>query len=374
MAVPIVRTDYDQLTTVAARFDQQADLTRSLLQQLRQQQEALQAGDWLGTGAQAFYAEMNGQVVPTLNRLAKALETANQTTRQISLVMKAAEDEAARILRANGAADRFGAAALKPAAVAGAADELGAVLANGAAGISGTADLAAGAGMSAFTGKPESVPEPPSRTGTTKGTVEDTVGIVGAVATVISILESGGIIAKAGVGTTIGAGLLPIGSFLLGLKWGLEAEEQEKRLTEFKTKMRVSAALTAVGIMRQRVVYENGPLLPPFNSELNEEGKRELEAVVKATDKSMNAEMDDMLKRDLVGSLYGSVKRPTVQEWQDLHDWYVEYNFRDMASIYSQSKYRVDSSDRYEHYHWWALTPSDRRSDGRMIRPGMKFE
>src|SRR4051794_36580220 len=99
MAAPIVRANYDQLTQTASQFGQQAEQVTRTLQQIKTQLDALQSGDWVGTGAQAFYAEMNGQVVPTLNRLARALEAARTTTLQVRQVMKAAEDEAARLLR-----------------------------------------------------------------------------------------------------------------------------------------------------------------------------------------------------------------------------------------------------------------------------------
>jgi hypothetical protein len=61
----------------------------------------MQAGDWIGEGATKFYGEMNSSVLPTLNRLVNALEAANRTTAQIQQLMKTAEEEAARVLRAD---------------------------------------------------------------------------------------------------------------------------------------------------------------------------------------------------------------------------------------------------------------------------------
>ena len=102
MPAHIVRADYDQLNHMAAAFAQQSELTRKALQQIRGCQDTLAGGDWLGQGANGFYAEMNGQVLPTLNRLARALDAASSTTRQIRAIMKAAEDEAARYLNQQG--------------------------------------------------------------------------------------------------------------------------------------------------------------------------------------------------------------------------------------------------------------------------------
>jgi uncharacterized protein YukE len=61
----------------------------------------LQGGDWVGQGARAFYAEMNSAVLPSLKRLSKALQSAQRVTQHISREIKAAEDEAAAILKDN---------------------------------------------------------------------------------------------------------------------------------------------------------------------------------------------------------------------------------------------------------------------------------
>ena len=102
MPPAVVRADYAELARMAACFAQQAEQSRRMLQRVRSEQATLQGGDWLGKGAQAFYAEMNGQVVPTLNRLVRAMEEAQRVTLQVSRLLKEAEDEAARCLRANG--------------------------------------------------------------------------------------------------------------------------------------------------------------------------------------------------------------------------------------------------------------------------------
>src|SRR6185503_8318252 len=65
--------------------------------------DVLEEGDWLGTGADKFYQEMNSQVLPTVARLAQALEQASATTKQISRIMKQAEGEAASLFKLEGA-------------------------------------------------------------------------------------------------------------------------------------------------------------------------------------------------------------------------------------------------------------------------------
>src|SRR3954468_23362297 len=102
MPAPRVRADYDVLAQVAQQFGQQGDSAQQLLGQLRQQMDVLQGGDWQGTGATAFYAEMNSAILPTMNRLVKAMQAAQQVTRQISTEMKSAEDGAAACFKGTG--------------------------------------------------------------------------------------------------------------------------------------------------------------------------------------------------------------------------------------------------------------------------------
>jgi WXG100 family type VII secretion target len=134
VATPKVRADYEALKQVAASFGGQAQAARQTLQSLNSQLEVLQGGDWVGQGATAFYQEMGSQVMPTMKRLAGALENAQRSTLQISQIMQAAEDEAARVLRGDGG----GAAG----AAAGAGAMLGAA-AGAAAGVAGAAAAAA---------------------------------------------------------------------------------------------------------------------------------------------------------------------------------------------------------------------------------------
>ena len=102
MPSPVVRADYDALKSMSQSFGQNATEARQSLQRLKSQMDALQSGDWVGQGAAAFYGEMNGTVVPTLNRLVKAMEEAQRITLQISQIMKSAEDEAAGYLNQQG--------------------------------------------------------------------------------------------------------------------------------------------------------------------------------------------------------------------------------------------------------------------------------
>lgn len=99
-----IRGDYDILAQIAGIFQQHASQTKSTVRRIKQNVGSLQGGDWVGKGATAFYREMEGEVLPALDRLGAALNSADQTTRQINAILKQAEEEAARILGSDGAA------------------------------------------------------------------------------------------------------------------------------------------------------------------------------------------------------------------------------------------------------------------------------
>jgi WXG100 family type VII secretion target len=79
---------------MAQSFRAQSENITKQTQQLKGDMDTLQSGDWIGQGAQAFYKELGDMVLPTMQRLQRALGEASRITQQISQIMKAAEDEA----------------------------------------------------------------------------------------------------------------------------------------------------------------------------------------------------------------------------------------------------------------------------------------
>ena len=67
------RANYDELNNAARRWAAEAERAQQMVATLKQNMDVLQGGGWVGQGARAFYAEMNGQVLPSLNRLVAAL-------------------------------------------------------------------------------------------------------------------------------------------------------------------------------------------------------------------------------------------------------------------------------------------------------------
>jgi len=89
-----IQARYDDLTDVANRFSQEAAEIEQMTQQVQSAMGNLEGGGWIGQAADAFFAEMNDEVLPAVKRLSEALEEANSSTKQISDIISNAEQEA----------------------------------------------------------------------------------------------------------------------------------------------------------------------------------------------------------------------------------------------------------------------------------------
>lgn len=97
----VLQTDYEQLQAIAGRFGQASQESAETLQRIQQQMARLQS-TWLGRGSAAFFAEMQGEVLPATKRLIEALAQAQQVTQQIAQMLRAAEQEAAALFKSEG--------------------------------------------------------------------------------------------------------------------------------------------------------------------------------------------------------------------------------------------------------------------------------
>jgi len=94
-----IRADYDQLEQVASQFANQSQAIQQMLQNVRSSMDPLEGGGWIGRGSDAFFAEMQSEVIPANERLQQALDEANRVTKQIVQVVKQAEDDASSPFR-----------------------------------------------------------------------------------------------------------------------------------------------------------------------------------------------------------------------------------------------------------------------------------
>ena len=97
-----IRADYAELAHIESLFAHEAETSQKIRSSLQAHLQVLQSGDWIGTGAQAFYAEMSSEVLPAIQRMARAFDNAQQTTHKIKQVMQQAEQDAARVFLATG--------------------------------------------------------------------------------------------------------------------------------------------------------------------------------------------------------------------------------------------------------------------------------
>lgn len=95
-----IRADYEQLEQVASQFSNQAQAIQQMSQNIRNSMQNLQDG-WIGRGSDAFFAEMQSEVLPATQRLQDALDEASQVTKAIIQCVQQADEEASSPFRAS---------------------------------------------------------------------------------------------------------------------------------------------------------------------------------------------------------------------------------------------------------------------------------
>lgn len=95
-----IRADYEELEEVARQFANEANEIEQMLRNYHGRYVELRDGGWLGLGVEAFKAEMEDEVIPATVRFYRALNEANQVTREIISSMRQSEEEAASLFKA----------------------------------------------------------------------------------------------------------------------------------------------------------------------------------------------------------------------------------------------------------------------------------
>ena len=96
MPANVIQANYETLDQVARLFDQNAQVIEKTLWKMIDTVEALASDGWWGSGADAFYAEMEDEVLPQVRRLKASLEQSTDYIQRISDVLQDAEEEASR--------------------------------------------------------------------------------------------------------------------------------------------------------------------------------------------------------------------------------------------------------------------------------------
>ncbi len=106
-----VKADYDALNDASNRFSQESDRIKQIASRLGHGAENLRRSSWTGKGAEAFFKEVEGSVLPAYRRLADALKEASTILKALSKLFQDAEQEAAGFVKGTGGGSASGAGA-----------------------------------------------------------------------------------------------------------------------------------------------------------------------------------------------------------------------------------------------------------------------
>lgn len=93
MGKDIVQATYDQLEEISGRFNNESQSMEQMMSSIKNSMDALKS-NWIGKGSDAFFAEMEGEMLPAGQRLIAALNEGSAVTREISSSIQQAEEEA----------------------------------------------------------------------------------------------------------------------------------------------------------------------------------------------------------------------------------------------------------------------------------------
>jgi WXG100 family type VII secretion target len=93
------RAHYEGLSQIAKLFQGESESIKQTADTLKRHSTIMRNGAWVGVAATAFLEEMDGIVMPSMQRLAAALGSAQQSTSAIRDAFQAAEAEAAGVLK-----------------------------------------------------------------------------------------------------------------------------------------------------------------------------------------------------------------------------------------------------------------------------------
>lgn len=85
--------DYQQVEGFVKSFKSEGDEIQTLAKDTASRVDALYGTGWVGQGADKFNDEMKGEVLPAMDRLVLALNTASEIANKVSDTFNQAEEE-----------------------------------------------------------------------------------------------------------------------------------------------------------------------------------------------------------------------------------------------------------------------------------------
>ncbi len=93
-----IQADYEHLAQAATIFAREAQQTEQLLQTIKRASENVHGNAWVGRAADAYMAEMQGELLPAVQKLAAALDRSSSAVKQVSDLLAQAEQQASSLL------------------------------------------------------------------------------------------------------------------------------------------------------------------------------------------------------------------------------------------------------------------------------------
>ena len=87
------QVNYDEMQGIIKALQTEEEDIRALLQQTKSKVEALHGNQWVGQGADQFFNEMEGTVLPSMGKMVYALDVAGRVAQQIINIIHGADEE-----------------------------------------------------------------------------------------------------------------------------------------------------------------------------------------------------------------------------------------------------------------------------------------
>jgi WXG100 family type VII secretion target len=87
------RVHYDEMGNIVKSFRSEQAEIDALLKQTKSKVDALHNNQWVGQGAEKWFSEMEGQLLPAVQRLVHALGYAGDTAQKIHEVIHKHDEE-----------------------------------------------------------------------------------------------------------------------------------------------------------------------------------------------------------------------------------------------------------------------------------------
>jgi WXG100 family type VII secretion target len=87
------QVNYDEMQAIIKSFQTEEEEIKQLLSQTKAKVESLHGNQWVGQGADQFFNEMEGSILPAMGRMANALNVSSHVATQIINTIHRADEE-----------------------------------------------------------------------------------------------------------------------------------------------------------------------------------------------------------------------------------------------------------------------------------------